>query len=129
MIRKCDQNDFSEIFTVINDAATAYKGIIPEDRWHDPYMPEEELKEQITQGVEFWCYVENTGLMGVMGIQDKGEVTLIRHAYVRTSHRHRKQTPQSFGFHDYKTRIDRHLGRCEMGNWFLYKARIPTGIL
>ena len=87
MIRKCDQNDFSEIFTVINDAATAYKGIIPEDRWHDPYMPEEELKEQITQGVEFWCYVENTGLMGVMGIQDKGEVTLIRHAYVRTSHR------------------------------------------
>ena len=70
---------------VINDAAKAYKGVIPDDRWHEPYMPMEELKAEIRAGIEFWGLVEEGRLAGVMGIQDKGEVTLIRHAYVRTS--------------------------------------------
>jgi len=87
MISKCRQEDFSEIYTIINDAASAYRGIIPEDRWHDPYMPEQELKRQIDEGVEFWCYRENDKILGVMGIQFKGEVTLIRHAYVRTANK------------------------------------------
>jgi GNAT superfamily N-acetyltransferase len=85
MIIKCTEKDFNDIYDIINDASIAYKGIIPEDRWHEPYMPEEELKNQIQDGVIFWGYVENDALIGVMGIQYKGDVTLIRHAYVRTS--------------------------------------------
>lgn len=87
MIRKCTENDFADIYQIINDAAIAYKGIIPEDRWHDPYMPEDELKAQIEEGVEFYCFVEEGRLIGVMGIQHKGDVTLIRHAYVATKNR------------------------------------------
>jgi GNAT superfamily N-acetyltransferase len=87
MIRPALTEDFDEIYTVINDAAIAYKGVIPADRWHEPYMSKEELRTQINEGVRFTCYVDNTEVIGVMGIQDKGEVELIRHAYVRTNHR------------------------------------------
>ncbi len=76
--------DFEEIFEIVNDAASAYKGVIPEDRWKEPYMPREELREQIADGVVFYGYTVNGYLLGIMGIQDKGEVILIRHAYVRT---------------------------------------------
>ena len=89
MIRLCEPKDFNDIYTIINDAASAYRGIIPADRWHEPYMPEEELKKQIEAGVEFWCYVDGNEILGVMGIQYKGEVTLIRHAYVRTTSRNK----------------------------------------
>ena len=89
MIFKCEQSDFEEIYEIINDAASAYKEIIPSDRWHEPYMSEEELKTQIEQGVQFWCYKENGEMMGVMGIQDKSDVTLIRHAYVRSVYRNK----------------------------------------
>jgi len=75
------------MFLVINDAAQAYRGVIPEDRWHDPYMPIADLKAEARDGVEFWCLVDEGQMLGVMGVQDKGAVTLIRHAYVRTSHR------------------------------------------
>ena len=84
MIRKCTPNDFDTIYEIINDASIAYKGIIPADRWHEPYMPREELQTQIEEGVEFWAYTESGDVMGVMGIQFKSDVTLIRHAYVRT---------------------------------------------
>ncbi|HYJ38009.1 MAG TPA: GNAT family N-acetyltransferase [Chitinophagaceae bacterium] len=87
MIRKCEERDFKEIYAIINDAATAYRNVIPADRWHEPYMPEEELKKQIDEGVEFWSYTEEEEILGVMGIQFKGDVTLIRHAYVRTTNR------------------------------------------
>jgi len=88
MLTKCDiQNDFNTIHEIINDASIAYKGIIPADRWKEPYMPEDELKTQLDEGVEFWKYVENNEVLGVMGIQNKGDVTLIRHAYVRTAAR------------------------------------------
>jgi len=87
MILKCRKKELKEICEVINDAASAYKGVIPADRWHDPYMPEEELKSQIEDGVQFWCYKDKGRIQGVMGIQDKGNVTLIRHAYVRTKKR------------------------------------------
>ena len=87
MIRKCTQQDLSVMYEIINDAAQAYKGVIPEDRWHEPYMPIEELKDEMDDGVEFWGYVETGELIGVMGLQDKGDVYLIRHAYVRTSRR------------------------------------------
>ncbi|MBT8333624.1 MAG: GNAT family N-acetyltransferase [Deltaproteobacteria bacterium] len=84
MIRKFKESDFNMIFEIINDAAQAYKGIIPKDRWHEPYMPFEELMKEIENGVVFWCLEDDGQLLGVMGIQDKGEVTLIRHAYVWT---------------------------------------------
>ena len=75
--------------TIINDAAEAYKGVIPEDRWNDPYMSRDYLQHEIAAGVMFWGYEEEGSLEGVMGIQDVRDVTLIRHAYVRTSHRNR----------------------------------------
>jgi GNAT superfamily N-acetyltransferase len=72
------------MYAIINDAAQAYRGIIPADRWHDPYMPREELRHEIDDGVRFWGCEENDRLAGVMGIQDVGDVALIRHAYVAT---------------------------------------------
>ncbi len=89
MIRKCKQSEFEIIHEIINDGAQAYKGVIPADRWHEPYMSQEELKQEIVDGVVFWGFEADRELSGVMGIQDKGDVNLIRHAYVRT--RARKQ--------------------------------------
>ena len=87
MIVRSEQTDFEELFVIINDGASAYRGIIPADRWHDPYMTAAELKEQIDDGVQFWVYRQEDEILGVMGIQDKNSVTLIRHAYVRTKDR------------------------------------------
>ena len=89
MIRKCKQSESDIIHEIINDGAQAYKGVIPADRWHEPYMSQEELKQEIVGGVVFWGFEADQKLVGVMGIQDKGDVNLIRHAYVRT--RSRKQ--------------------------------------
>ena len=89
MLEKCTPKDFREIYEIINDAADAYKDAIPADCWHEPYMPESELSLQIKEGVDFWCYKEHGKLLGVMGIQDKTDVTLIRHAYVRTAERNK----------------------------------------
>ena len=87
MIRQCETDDFETIYEIVNDAAVAYKGVIPADRWHEPYMPREELQHEIDDGVRFWGYEEDGDLIGVMGIQDVQDVTLIRHAYVRTTQR------------------------------------------
>jgi len=85
MIRKCDDRDFNTIYEIINEAAEVYKGIIPADRWKEPYMPRDELRHEIDADVQFWGYEEEGELLGVMGIQDVLDVTLIRHAYVRTA--------------------------------------------
>ena len=87
MIRVCIGDDFEAIFQVINDAAEAYRGIIPVDRWHEPYMPREELRAEVSAGVAFLGYEKDGELAGVMGTQDVQDVTLIRHAYVRTAQR------------------------------------------
>jgi N-acetylglutamate synthase-like GNAT family acetyltransferase len=89
MIVPVQHSDFTIVHEIINDGASAYKGIIPADRWHEPYMSVEELQAQITDGVKFWCYLEDGKMLGVMGIQDKVDVTLIRHAYVRTAARNK----------------------------------------
>jgi GNAT superfamily N-acetyltransferase len=81
-IRPCSSADREAIFAIVNAAAEAYRGIIPADRWHEPYMPLEELDEEIAAGVRFWGYEADGELAGVMGIQDVGELDLIRHAYV-----------------------------------------------
>src|SRR2546423_3230864 len=82
LIRKAGDADVPQIFTIINDAARAYRGVIPTDRWHDPYMPKDELLSEIANGVTFWVAEEDGSVLGVMGIQDKGPVALVRHAYV-----------------------------------------------
>jgi len=89
MIRKCSEPDVEAICEIINDAAEAYRGIIPADRWHQPYMSREQLEQEINVGVEFWGFEEDRILIGVMGIQDKWDVTLIRHAYVKSRMRNR----------------------------------------
>src|SRR5215467_11294526 len=89
MIREGTDEDFEEIFTIINDAALAYKGVIPPDRWHEPYMTKEELQAEIADGVRFSCCLDNDEIIGVMGTQDKGDVELMRHAYDRTKRRNK----------------------------------------
>jgi N-acetylglutamate synthase-like GNAT family acetyltransferase len=84
MIRHCDNRDFDLIWAIINDGAQAYKGIIPADRWTEPYMSQEKLRHEIDDGVVFWGFEENGTLAGVMGLQEVQDVTLIRHAYVLT---------------------------------------------
>lgn len=89
MIRDCRDNESEIIGQIINDGAQAYKGVIPADCWTEPYMPQAELIEEIAAGVRFLGYEEDGQLVGVMGVQDVQDVTLIRHAYVRTSHQNR----------------------------------------
>jgi GNAT superfamily N-acetyltransferase len=86
MIRKLDMTDFQTILSIVEDAAIAYKGKIPYDCWKEPYMPKEELQEEIESGVQFYGYEKKSTIVAVMGIQLVGEVTLIRHAYTLTSH-------------------------------------------
>lgn len=82
MIRKSRDSDLPEILAIINDAAQVYRGVIPADRWHEPYMPRDELAKEIADGIVFWVAEEGGHLLGVMGMQDKGDVALVRHAYV-----------------------------------------------
>lgn len=89
MLRRCNDGDFETIYTIINDAAQAYRGVIPADRWKEPYMSRDELRHEIDAGVVFWGFQQAQQLLGVMGLQQVGEVTLIRHAYVRTQHQRR----------------------------------------
>jgi GNAT superfamily N-acetyltransferase len=88
-IRRCREDEHEAIFAIINAAAEAYRGVIPADGWHEPYMPLEELDDEIAAGVEFWGYRNGSELVGVMGIQDVGELDLIRHAYVAPEHQGR----------------------------------------
>lgn len=89
MIRPATSADFDAILAIINDGAQAYRGVIPDDCWHQPYMGEQALRREIAAGVRFYGWEENGALLGVMGIQDVLDVTLIRHAYVCTAHRNR----------------------------------------
>lgn len=85
VIRSASPADVPSICTVINDAAHVYRGVIPADQWHEPYMPLADLLGEIERGVLFCLGEANGALLGVMGIQDKGEVALIRHAYVAST--------------------------------------------
>jgi len=85
MISRLHPSDFTQILHVVNDAAEAYKGVIPQDQWREPYMSTEELKEEIESGINFYGWTENHTLVAAMGIQPFNDVTLIRHAYVLTN--------------------------------------------
>ncbi|HYB20250.1 MAG TPA: GNAT family N-acetyltransferase [Thermodesulfobacteriota bacterium] len=112
MIRQCDTADFEALYEIVNDAAEAYKGAIPSDCWKEPYMTREELRHEIREGVALWGYEEQGRLWGVMGLQPVQEVTLIRHAYIRTAVRNRGIGGKLLSF--LKTRTDRSL---LVGTW------------
>jgi GNAT superfamily N-acetyltransferase len=82
VIRPCRGDERAEILAIVNAAAEAYRGVIPADRWHEPYMPAAELDAEIAAGVAFAGYEEGGALVGVMGVQPVRDVDLIRHAYV-----------------------------------------------
>jgi N-acetylglutamate synthase-like GNAT family acetyltransferase len=84
-IRRCVPTDVAAILAIVNDAAEAYRGRIPADCWHEPYMPAEELERELAAGVVFWGEEDAGALVGVMGLQDVRDVALIRHAYVATA--------------------------------------------
>jgi GNAT superfamily N-acetyltransferase len=86
-IRLCRDDERQSIVAIVNAAAEAYRGVIPADRWHEPYMPLAELASEIAAGVQFWGYEEKGALLGVMGLQPVRDVDLIRHAYVLPEHR------------------------------------------
>ena len=81
-IRRCRDDERDDILSIINAAAEAYRGVIPADRWHEPYMPGDAFDRERTAGVVFWGYEDRGRIAGVMGLQDVRDVTLIRHAYV-----------------------------------------------
>ena len=81
---RCGEHEFDSIYFIINEAAAAYRGLIPPAHFTDPYMSRDELRLEINAGVEFWAYKENTTVRGVMGIQRIQDVVLIRHAYTKT---------------------------------------------
>lgn len=85
IIRESTGADLGMILAIVNDAARAYRGVIPADRWHDPYMSSEELAKETADGIVFWVAEQDGRILGVMGIQDKGDVALVRHAYVATT--------------------------------------------
>jgi N-acetylglutamate synthase-like GNAT family acetyltransferase len=85
MIRRCDDEDLAAIHSIINKAAEKYQGVIPRDCSKVPYMSEDELRQEIGEGIEFWGYQSSGRLMGVMGIQHVKDVALIRHAYILPS--------------------------------------------
>ena len=86
MIREYNKADTSKILHIINDASLRYKGIIPDDCWHEPYMSERELIDEFSNGVRMYGYHHNNKLIGVIGIQEVKDVILIRHAYTLTHH-------------------------------------------
>jgi GNAT superfamily N-acetyltransferase len=88
-IRPCSDDDRAAILAIVNAAAEAYRGVIPGDRWHEPYMPRDELDSEIAAGVVFWGYEEDGRLAGVMGFQSVRDVDLIRHAYILPSSQRR----------------------------------------
>jgi len=88
-IRICRDDERGEILSIINAAAKAYHGVIPADRWHDPYMSGDELDRELAAGVAFWGYEDSGRLVGIMGFQQVRDVELIRHAYVWPSKQRR----------------------------------------
>ena len=86
MITECTKKNISNILYVINDASLKYKGIIPNDCWHEPYMTKQKLISEFANGVRMFGYNKDNNLVGVMGIQELKDVTLIRHAYILTQY-------------------------------------------
>ena len=111
-IRRCRDDERDAILEIVNDAAEAYRGVIPVDRWHEPYMSGEELDAELAAGVVFWGVERDGTLVGVMGIQRVADVELIRHAYVRT-----EQQGEGIGGALLSHRCSAVTGRLLVGTW------------
>ena len=112
-VRPCRDDERGAILAIVNAAAEAYRGVIPADRWHEPYMPAEELDAEIAAGVAFWGCEEDGGpLLGVMGVQPVKDVTLIRHAYVDPAAQRR-----GIGGALLDQLVERTEGRILVGTW------------
>jgi GNAT superfamily N-acetyltransferase len=112
MIRRCTDGDLAAIESIINEAAEAYRGVIPADCWHEPYMPREALVAEVGAGVDFWGWDDASMLVGIMGLQHVQDVTLIRHAYVLPSHQSR-----GIGRELLHALAERTTGRLLVGTW------------
>jgi GNAT superfamily N-acetyltransferase len=112
VIRRCGPADIPVMESIINEAAARYRGVIPADCWHDPYMSRAELEKEIAAGVEFSGWEESGELIGVMGVQQVKDATLIRHAYVR-----RGQQGKGIGGALLKAFSDRVTGQLLIGTW------------
>ena len=112
MIRRCTSADIPVIDAIVNEAAQKYRGAIPADCWHEPYMSRAELEREIAAGVEFSGWEEHGQLIGVMGVQRVKDATLIRHAYVRTG-----QQGKGIGGNLLKALSDRVQGKMLIGTW------------
>jgi len=86
MISEYKKSDISKILHVINDASLKYKGVIPDNCWHEPYMSEQELIDEFSDGIRMFGFRHNNKLIGIIGVQRVKDVTLIRHAYTLTSY-------------------------------------------
>ena len=123
MINEYTKNDTSKILQIINDASLKYKGIIPDNCWHEPYMSEQELIDEFSNGVRMYGFLHNNKLIGVIGIQEVKDVILIRHAYTLTSYQNKGagsalleyllKKKSEFPF------IGRYLEGCHLGNSIL----------
>lgn len=112
MLRRSTDADVPQIELIINEAAIAYVGVIPDDCWHEPYMPRHTLVEEIASGVDFWGWEQEGELVGVMGIQRVRDVTLIRHAYVRSG-----QQGRGIGADLLLALVRQASGRLLVGTW------------
>ena len=112
MIGRCTAADLGAILAIVNDAAEAYRGVIPADCWHEPYMTRSDLTTEIAAGVNFWGWVEEGALLGIMGLQSVRDVTLIRHAYVVASHQ-----GQGIGGGRLSSLTERATGTLLVGTW------------
>ena len=122
MIRQCRHRDFEVLYSIINDAAQKYKGVIPDDCWKTPYMSKDELKHEIDEGVVFWGFESEGELIGVMGIQQIQDVTLIPACLCTscaTTPGHWKTITRRALPADRSPHANRHLGRCRLGDSFL----------
>ena len=119
MIRGCEESDIPTIDSIINEAARVYRGAIPEDCWHEPYMSRAELLDEMAAGVKFCGWDERGILLGVMGVQDVREFTLIRHAYVKPA-----QQGRGIGGELLKTLIDQASRPILIGTWAAAKWAI-----
>ena len=116
-IRRCRDDEFEQILAIINQAARAYQGKIPDVHWHEPYMSAAELAREIAAGVEFWGHEEDGRLVGVMGIQAVRDVDLIRHAYVLTEFQGRGIGGQLLEFHRSRTARPMLIGTWAAARW------------
>jgi len=129
-IRRCRDDDREAIVAIINTAAEAYRGVIPADRWHEPYMPQDEFDREIAAGVVFWCYEADGKLAGVMGLQSVRRCqpypSRLRPAGPAEA-RHRWRSTGTSAANEHAAYPGWHVGSCPLGDQLLPAPRLRVG--